>query len=69
MQQEIGLGDAERIEEIRIRWPGNDTVQIHRDVTIDRFYRAVEGRAELIAEDRPQLHLGSAPAGPHEHEL
>ena len=60
MQQEIGLGDAERIEEIRIRWPGNDAVQIHRDVAPNRFYRAVEGKADLIAEQRPQLRLGGS---------
>ncbi|MFP6654732.1 MAG: CRTAC1 family protein, partial [Myxococcota bacterium] len=69
MQQEIGLGDAQRIEEIRIRWPGNEGVQIFRDVRPNRFYRAVEGRAELIEEERPQLSLGNSkrPSVGHEH--
>jgi hypothetical protein len=68
MQQEIGLGDAKRIEEIRIRWPGNDDVQVFRDVEVNRFYRVVEGRSDLTAEQRPKLKLGDSKESSHEHE-
>jgi hypothetical protein len=68
MQQEIGLGDAERIEEIRIRWPGNDRIQSFRDVSPNRFYRAVEGQAELLEEERARIQLGSPKHPPRGHE-
>ena len=61
MQQEIGLGASDRIEEIRIRWPGSGTIQIFRNVAVNRVYRAVEGSRKLQPVDLPVLHLrGSA---------
>ena len=69
MQQEIGLGDAMKIDEVRVRWPGNDEVQTYRNVKLNRFYRAVEGQKDLILEPRSKLKLGTskAPTLPHKH--
>ena len=59
MQQEIGLGDAERIVEIRIRWPGNSEIQIHRDVAMNRIYHVVEEDSQMTALDVPAIRLGA----------
>jgi hypothetical protein len=68
LQAEIGLGDAEAIEEIVIRWPGSGTVQRFRNVGMDAAYRATEGEAELERLPYEPIELPDAPAeGGHEH--
>ena len=47
MQLEVGLGDATRIDEIRVRWAGSGTVQVFEDVEPRATYRASE-RAEAL---------------------
>ncbi len=47
LRQEIGLGPAERIRRIEIRWPGSAEVQAFADVALDRMYEVREGRADL----------------------
>ena len=66
LQQEIGLGSAEAIEEIRIRWPGGGGEDRHADVEPNRVYRALEGAARLVPVEVPRLSLAGAPAG-HGH--
>jgi len=70
MQQEIGLGRAEAIEEIRIRWPGSDTRQRFVNVVPNRIYRIVEGEGELEIISVPRLVLadGVTRESPHRHE-
>jgi len=67
-QQEIGLGEAEAIEKIEIRWPGSGTVDTFRGVAPDRVYRAVEGQAELQPLELPELDLsGGSASAEHAH--
>ena len=47
MQLEVGLGNAVRIVEIRVRWAGSNTEQAFREVEPQGVYRIVEG-AETI---------------------
>jgi hypothetical protein len=47
LRQEIGLGRAERIEKIEIRWPASATVQTFENVALDRMYAVREGQAAL----------------------
>ena len=47
LQQEIGLGQANRIESITVAWPGSGLVQSFEDVELDRFYRVIEGASRL----------------------
>ncbi|MEE8523888.1 MAG: CRTAC1 family protein [Thermoanaerobaculia bacterium] len=61
MQQEIGLGTAERIEKLVIRWPGSGTVQAFDEVALSRVYRAVEGASELVAVELVRFRLGRWP--------
>ncbi len=67
MQQEIGLGQAETIEEIRIRWPGSDTRQRFVNVVPNRIYRLVEGEGELEIISVPRLVLGDGVTREHSH--
>ena len=40
---EIGLGNAESIESLEIRWPGNKTAQILSNIKLDSYYHIIEG--------------------------
>lgn len=46
LRQEIGLGRAEGVEEIRIRWPSGEVSRFSK-VTMERFYSCREGESEL----------------------
>ncbi len=68
LQQEIGLGKAEAIDEVLIRWPGRTEPQRFQGVAMDGAYRAVVGAAALEPVSLPRLTFGAATAAPeHEH--
>jgi len=46
LQQEIGLGRTERIDELTVTWPNRDrTVETYTDLPVNVYYRVVEGQA------------------------
>ncbi|MHC5108608.1 MAG: FG-GAP-like repeat-containing protein [Planctomycetota bacterium] len=47
LQQEIGLGDADSIEAIEIRWPGSTKPDVFRQVAMDGAYIARQGAGAL----------------------
>jgi len=47
LQQEIGLGGAERIDVIEVSWPTTGRTQTFHDVAVDRIYSLIEGEAAL----------------------
>ncbi len=47
LQQEIGLGDATRIRELTVVWPGSGRRDTHRDVPLDRMLLVREGEAAV----------------------
>ena len=47
LQQEIGLGDAARIELLEVVWPGNKEPQAFRDVAVNSVYELREGASAL----------------------
>ena len=57
LQQEIGLGGADAIESVTIRWPGSGTVQTLRELAPNRYYRVTEGEAAAVPLDLPHLRL------------
>jgi hypothetical protein len=59
LQQEMGLGSAERIEKLIVRWPRPGATQVFERVAINRFYRVVEGEPALEPIEVPRLKLGS----------
>ncbi|MFP3942143.1 MAG: CRTAC1 family protein, partial [Thermoanaerobaculia bacterium] len=64
LQQEIGLGDAEAIEEIVVHWPGSGTRQVFEDVALNRYYRLTEGEDRLVPLELAPFRLGSATGDP-----
>ncbi len=65
MEQHIGLGSANTLEELRIRWPANYThEQIFRQIPADHRYEVVEGSSTVQPLSRKQIDLGAAPL-PH----
>ncbi len=66
LQQEIGLGVADRIAELVVRWPGSGTVSRFAAVPADHFYRVLEGSDRLEEVSRRAIHLGGpAAVAPH----
>ena len=61
MQQEIGLGLADRIETIVVRWPGDPESQVFHTVELDTIYDVLQGAAELIPIDLPRISLDPSP--------
>lgn len=61
----FGLGQADRVAEIRVRWPSG-TTDVIRDVAADAYYRLVEGTS-LLDREVPAPEgagaLGGTPAG------
>lgn len=48
LQQEIGLGDATKIDTLRIRWPTSaQKTQTFTDLRVDQAYRVVEGKSAV----------------------
>jgi hypothetical protein len=59
LRQNIGLGNAERIESIDIYWPTTDTRQVFRDVPMDQSIVITEGQnAWLPIENLRSFKLG-----------
>jgi hypothetical protein len=54
LEQHIGLGSAERVERIEIRWPGRAEKQVFRDLPADSVVRITEGDDEaLVTREEP----------------
>ncbi|HVS03814.1 MAG TPA: CRTAC1 family protein [Thermoanaerobaculia bacterium] len=66
LQQEVGLGGADAVTELIVRWPGSGTVDRFTDVALDRVYRVVEGDPELYPLALPRITLGTATSA-HDH--
>jgi hypothetical protein len=47
----IGVGDAQKVDKVEIRWPSSSTVQVLGPLDVDRGYRIIEGQKN--AEPRP----------------
>ena len=58
----FGLGDADAIEKVRVRWPGGD-VETFIGLTVDRRYRLVQGsgKAEMLPAQNRVLAISPAP--------
>ncbi len=60
LQEEIGLGEATAIRELRVVWPGSGRTDVHGGLTFDRIYRVPEGEAPVPLEVDP-IPLRRAP--------
>ena len=59
LRQTLGLGKAERIEELQILWPATSTTQVFRDVPLDSFVSIVEGVESLEARTLPTFSFSA----------
>jgi hypothetical protein len=60
LQQEIGLGQAERVERLVVHWPAPGTAQEFVGVAVNRAYQVNEGEPELLVLELPELRLGGS---------
>ncbi|MEM9294086.1 MAG: CRTAC1 family protein [Acidobacteriota bacterium] len=67
LQQELGLGDAVAVEELRIQWPGSGTVQTFEDVPLRQVVDLYEDRKRLAPVSLPRLDLSAAGHGSMNH--
>jgi hypothetical protein len=52
LQQEIGLGNADRIISLEVNWPASQTRQEFHDVEMNRFYRISESAGQIEPVER-----------------
>jgi len=69
LEQEVGLGSADAVEAVTLRWPGTGTVQTWTGLDLDSTYLLQEGEAAAIRLDVRPFGLGSGhkdpTSGPH----
>lgn len=66
LQQEIGLGDATRIETLTVTWPNADrTTQTFEDLAVNQTLKIVEGQ-EPVPLDRKPVPFKTMPDEMHE---
>ena len=59
LRQTLGLGRAERIEELQILWPATSTTQVFHDVPLDSFVSIVEGEQSLEVRTLPTFSFSA----------
>jgi hypothetical protein len=57
LRQEIGLGNATRIESVEIKWPSSGIQQVLTDLELDRFYRVREGDSNALPVELKRVHF------------
>ncbi len=60
LQQEIGLGNATAIKQIKVFWPASGTKQIFKNVEMNRSYKISENNDQFENIERIPFKLGSA---------
>ena len=67
LRQHVGVGKAERIDEIEVFWPTSKLVQKFHDLPVDRAFHLREGAAALQPVQYKSFHLRHLPEGAHQH--
>ena len=63
-QQEIGVGTAERVEELEVWWPASGIRQRFQNLPVDRFIEVTEGASDYKTLERKAIKLGGeGPSG------
>jgi hypothetical protein len=57
LQQTIGLGKAERVAEIEVRWPTSGTTQVFRDMAVNQSIEITEFAEEYRRLDWKPIAL------------
>ena len=53
----VGVGDATRILELRVIWPGSDNLSVHHDLPVGSWLRVTEGVETVERLERPRFSL------------
>jgi hypothetical protein len=61
LEQEIGLGQAQRIDSLEVYWPTSGTLQELRDLPMDTFMEIREDSAEPRVLEPRRFSFPSAP--------
>jgi hypothetical protein len=62
LRQTIGLGRAEKIERLEIRWPGSNATRVIEHLPLDRLVRFVEGEEAYDTRVLEPIRLGQGPS-------
>ena len=57
LQQEIGMGNCNKISSIKIYWPSSKILQEFKNVTVNNFYHVKEDEEELLLINRKKIVL------------
>jgi hypothetical protein len=57
LPQHLGLGSADRIEQLEVYWPATDRTQVVRDLPADQFIQIVEGQEGYATLQRVRCSL------------
>jgi hypothetical protein len=64
LQQELGLGQADRIVRLEVHWPTTDLRQVFQDVPLDQAIEVREGAESFTVLDRPHIRLAGGTTAP-----
>jgi ASPIC and UnbV len=67
LRQEIGLGKAERIDELTVIWPGSGTKQMFTNLPVREILTLREGKSQVSAEKQTPFAFRKG-GGHHHHE-
>ncbi|TVR48095.1 MAG: CRTAC1 family protein [Puniceicoccaceae bacterium] len=67
-RRHLGLGRADRIERLVVRWPGRSGEQVFRDPPFDAAIRIVQGEERFEVLERPSFDYRKDAAVGHEHQ-
>lgn len=67
LRVELGLGNAERLLEVSILWPGSGTRQVITGLELDRGYRITEGKDSSEVMPLKSFRFPAASTSAHDH--
>lgn len=70
LRQEIGLGNATKIESVEINWPASKIQQVLKGLSPNHYYRVQEGDSEATDWDFKRVKFDvSKTNSPHSHQM
>jgi hypothetical protein len=57
LRQEIGLGNAAKIESVEINWPASGIRQVLSDLALNHYYQVREGDSAALPMDLKRIHF------------
>lgn len=69
LQQQIGIGKAEKIDSVEISWPTSNTEQRFENIQCDQFIEITEGEKDfrILRYPKFKMQIQNASKSPHAH--